>query len=116
MSFLTSSGVAFVYGAAVIASGMIRYFGSAGGHAGLWFGIVMGSVALAAGGCFLVGKDLVGKILIWFSILVVGGWFVFEALIKKGVLEAEIRMLAILVMTAASAAYYLTSFFQTSKS
>ena len=38
MNLKTPAIVAFVYGASVIASGMIRYFGSPGGDAGLWFG------------------------------------------------------------------------------
>lgn len=116
MSILKPWLVALIYGLAVIASGMIRYLGSPGGDAGLWFGVVMGGLAVAASGCFWTDRVLFGTILTWFTIAVVGGWFVFEALIEKGIFEAEVRMLAILGITFAAAVYFLPRLFQSSKS
>ena len=88
--------VAAVYGLAVIASGMVRYFGQEGGATGLWFGLIMGLLAITAAIFFHFSKKILGHCLIWSSLLVVGGWFVYEALIKKGLAEAEPRQLMII--------------------
>lgn len=85
-----------VFAIAVIASGCIRFFTQEGGSTGLWFGIVMGVVALGGVAAFKSGKTLVGYIIGYVSVVTVGGWFVYEALIKKGFAVAEVRQLIII--------------------
>ena len=86
-----------LYGVAVIASGMMRYFGDDGGETGLIFGIVMGGISLIAASVFVLQKKWIASVLAWFSVIVVGGWFVYEALIKKGLQESETRQLVLIV-------------------
>ena len=97
-----------IYGLVVIASGMVRYFGAEGGETGLIFGLVMGTISLVAAACFCFNQNLTGMILAWLCILFTGGWFIYEALIKKGISEAETRQLVVIgisLLTAVALAY-----------
>ena len=107
MKFLTRSSVALIYGLLVIGSGLWRYLEQPDGEKGLWFGIVMGAIALLGSLCFRVNRLAAGRAAIWLSILFVGGWFVYEALIKKGFSAAEPRMLAVIGLTIITAIYFL---------
>ena len=104
-----------IYGICVIASGLFRFLSQEGGHAGLWFGIVMGGMSLLAAGCFAFGKTIGGHVLAWLAIAFVGGWFFYEALIKKGWAEAETRLLLVLVLTVVVAGWMLKNASQTAK-
>ena len=107
MKFLTRSSVALIYGLLVIGSGVWRYLERPDGEKGLWFGVVMGAIALVASFCFRINRTAAGWATIWLSILFVGGWFIYEALIKKGFSVAEPRMLAIIGLTVVTAIYFL---------
>lgn len=110
---LTNNAVTmFVYGLCVIASGLYRFLSQEGGNAGLWFGIVMGGASLIAAACFVSGKTIVGYVLAWLSLAFVGGWFFYEALIKKGWAESETRLLLVLALTVAVAIWLLKSSFR----
>ena len=87
------------FGLIVLASGLWRYFGAEGGTNGLWFGVVMGGVAMASGGLFRIGMATAAGVLAWVSIALVGGWFGYEALIKKGITVAEPRQLIVIAVT-----------------
>jgi hypothetical protein len=95
--------VSAFYGLAIIASGMLRYFGEPGGHTGLWFGIVFGTLSLIAAFCFSKSRQRLGMSLMWVSVLFVGGWFFYEAVIKKGVMNAEPRLLVMIILSIAVA-------------
>lgn len=84
-----------LFGLAVIASGCWRYFGQEGGDKGLWFGVVMGTLALLAA-LSMGRRPAMATLLAWISVLFVGGWFGYEALIKKGWADAEPRQLIVL--------------------
>ena len=88
-----------LFGISVVTSGLWRFFSAEGGHAGLWFGLVMGGLAIFA--AFLFLKDKVGPALLagWLSLVFVGGWFCYESLIKKGIENAEPRQLIIIGIT-----------------
>lgn len=86
------------FGAATLASGLYRYLSAPDGEKGLWFGIVMGSVALGAACSLIRGYRILGIGLGGFAIATVGGWFVYEALILKGVARAELRQLVLIVI------------------
>lgn len=74
-----------VYGVSVIASGLYRFLSEEGGDKGLWFGIVMGSLALIAAVLMAVKESWwFGFGLALLSVLFVGGWFINEAWITKG--------------------------------
>ena len=102
--------VASVFGIAVIGSGLMRYLGQPNGEKGLWFGVVMGGIALLAAVCFRYGMVTPARVMIWLSILFVGSWFIYEALIKKGFGEAEPRMLVIIGLSVATAVYFLLQY------
>ncbi|MEM7454168.1 MAG: hypothetical protein AAF456_07410 [Planctomycetota bacterium] len=84
------------YGLCVIGSGLWRYLGSEGGSTGLIFGFVMGAIALLASIAFFSARNVFGHILAWSSVIVVCGWFIYEAMIKKGFSEAEPRQLIVI--------------------
>ena len=87
------------YGACVIASGLWRFFSAEGGHAGLWFGLVMGGLALFSGWLFWQGRARTAGILIGLCLVFVGGWFIYESFVKKGLYQAEPRQLMIIALT-----------------
>lgn len=115
MKLTSNAVVTLVYGLCVLASGLYRFLSEEGGHAGLWFGIVMGGVALIASGLFAVQKTIAGHVLAWLAIAFVGGWFFYEALIKKGLAEAETRLLLVLGLTVVAAGLLLQSALRTRK-
>ena len=110
MDFRTATML--VYGLCIVASGLFRYFSSDGGHAGLWFGIVMGTVALLAGGSYWLGNRTIGHVLAWLTVAFVGGWFFYESLIKKGWAEAETRLLLMFGLSIVVGLILLASHFK----
>ena len=96
-----------LYGLAIIASGLMRYLQQPDGEKGLWFGVVFGALALFATLCLTLQKHKTASVILWTTILVVGGWFVYEALIKKGFANSELRQLVIIGLTVAVAVFNL---------
>jgi cation transport ATPase len=88
-----------VYGLAVIASGLYRFLAEEGGEKGLWFGVVMGTLALGAAGLLWARWLLIGRALAWLVAIFVGGWFVFESSIKKGFGHGDLRMYLIIALS-----------------
>lgn len=74
----------FVYGLVVIASGCYRYFSRPDGEKGLYFGLVMGAIAIAAALAVRSGRILVGTIVGGTSLAFVLGWNLYESLVKNG--------------------------------
>jgi hypothetical protein len=95
------------YACVVAASGILRYVTADGGEKGLWFGIVMGSVAAAGAIFFLLEKKLQATTISGLAVLLVGGWFAYESFVVKGIQNAEPRQLTILVFTIATLALLL---------
>ena len=91
--------LAAFFGLAVLTSGFWRYFSAEGGHAGLWFGVVMGGLALTGSWLFLQGRITLASTATWTSLAFVGGWFVYESFVKKGLADAETRQLLIIALT-----------------
>lgn len=83
-----------VYGIVVIASGCYRYFSRPSGEKGLYFGLGMGAVAIAAGLMIRSGRSRSGHVAGFFSLALVTGWFLFESLIKDGG-NHEVRLLVV---------------------
>lgn len=98
-----------LFGCSVVASGLWRYFSAAGGNAGLWFGLVMGVLALLAAWFFYSSKPIVGHAFAWIAILFVGGWFCYESFVKKGIENAEPRQLIIIGITFAAAGWMIST-------
>ncbi len=90
-----------LYGVSVIASGLWRFLSAEGGHTGLTFGIVMGLIAFASGWLISSNKTVPGFSLAWICVLLAGGWFIYEALVKKGFENAETRQLVVIVISVA---------------
>jgi hypothetical protein len=89
-----------VYGLAVVVNGLLSILLSReGGTAGIWFGGVMGTLALAASLLIWSGPRLVGTAVAWVVIAFVGGWFAYSTFVKKGLAQAEPRVLVILLAT-----------------
>ncbi len=107
--------VSGIFGMAVIASGVMRYVERPDGEKGLWFGLVMGGLAIVASLLFHRCRNLVARILTWFCLVVVGGWFVYEALVVKGFAAAEPRMLIMVALTIGTGIFFLTRFNQNAK-
>ena len=93
------TAVSGTFGLAVIGSGLWRFFSADGGHAGLWFGIVMGGLALVSAWLSWLGRTRTAAVLIGLCLVFVGGWFTYESFVKKGLAEAEPRQLMIIVLT-----------------
>jgi hypothetical protein len=74
----------FVYGLIVIASGCYRYLSKPDGESGLYFGLVMGGAALAAGALLRSGRSRSGHAAGFFSLIFVTGWFVYESMFQNG--------------------------------
>lgn len=107
MRFINPAVVSLMYGLAVIGSGVMRYLERPDGEKGLWFGVVMGVLALFASLSFSKLRFNTARIAIWISILFVGSWFIYEALVKKGFAVAETRMIVIIGLTLVAAVYFL---------
>ena len=74
----------WLYGLLVIGSGCFRYFTKPAGEKGLYFGLVMGGLALAAAFLIRSGRIRTGHLLGFTAIAFVAGWFLFESLVKDG--------------------------------
>lgn len=87
MFTISRSAIAlFIFGAVVIGSGVFQFVTSKSGHNGLYFGLVMGGLALA--GALLVALKLrwTGSIVGYLAIAFVLLWFGYEmygAVVKK---------------------------------
>ena len=86
----------FIFGICVIASGLWRFIPQEGGETGLWFGLVMGGLALLSAFLYHIRKTTAAMLTGWISLLTVCGWFVYESLVRKGLSEAEPRQLIII--------------------
>jgi len=93
--------VTLIFGISVIASGFYRYFIEGnGGEAGLWFGVVMGGLALLAA-CLQRGGTKIARCGEWIALtiaLFVGGWFGYENF-GKG--KRELRMYLMIFLALA---------------
>ena len=72
-----------VFGITVIGSGLFRYFFEKDGETGLWFGVVIGGIGLVAAILFFLKKATTARILATICACIAGGWFIYEAWIKK---------------------------------
>jgi len=88
-----------LYGAVVMASGVWRVVSADGGTTGLWFGLVMGGIAWLSGVLYWMDKRQWANALAFCCIAVVGGWFGYESLLKKGYANSEIRQLVVIVLS-----------------
>lgn len=86
-TFVSSTTACF--GVAVILSGLYRFCMEPGGASGLWFGLVMGGLALPAALLQRTRFALVGDGLAAVAGLFVGGWFCYE---NFGKAKHELRM------------------------
>ena len=100
----TMTRMLFLFGLAVLASGFLRFFGQEGGDKALWFGLVMGGLALLGAVCLRVGRARLGWGLGVLAVVFVGGWFGYESFVRKGLAAAELRQLVILGLAVATAA------------
>jgi hypothetical protein len=98
MQTLKPSATAF-YGLAVIASGLYRVLAEEGGEKGLWFGLVMGTLALGAACLLWVNRPLIGYILAWIVVAFVGGWFIYETSVQNGFGHGDFRMYLIIALS-----------------
>jgi len=89
--------VTITFGVAVILSGLYRYFMEPGGIKGLWFGLVMGGVALAGAFVMRTRLPIIGLLLAAVVALFVGGWFCFENFAQG---KHELRMYLMIVVSA----------------
>ena len=96
MNWQSRSRALLIFGLIVIASGCFRFFTQEGGSTGLTFGLVMGSLSLIAGWIIARGHKLAGLAIGILTLVVVGGWFAYEALVLKGWSAAEPRQLIVL--------------------
>lgn len=96
------------FGGVVILSGFYRYFVEAnGGENGLWFGLVMGGIALIAAMLQRTRSFLAGDCLAVVTSLLVGGWFCYENFAKgKHELRMYLMILAAIAELATLPAYY----------
>jgi peptidoglycan/LPS O-acetylase OafA/YrhL len=96
-----------VFGLAVSASGVIRMLTDANGQNGLYFGLVMGSIALAGAVLAGVNRPLLARLVAGFAVAVVLLWFSFDMYkdlsrnFKIG--EPEIRKSVLIVLGLALA-------------
>ena len=67
-----------VFGLAVIAGGFIRYMGGLGGEKGLYFGLVMGGIALTAALLAGLNRILAARVTGGIAIAFVVLWFCVE--------------------------------------
>ena len=99
-----------LFGTCVIISGLWRFFSAEGGHAGLWFGLVVGIAAVVGSALFGSQKFLAANLLSWTCLLLVGGWFCYESFIKKGFAESEVRQLIVITITVLTIFWMLTTY------
>jgi len=87
------------YGLAVVANGSLSLLSKEGGKAGLWFGLVMGALALGAALLLWIGFRIAGTAIAWVVVAFVGGWFVYSTFIKRGFVYGELRVYSIIALT-----------------
>jgi len=95
-----------LYGLLVIASGCWRYAARPGGEKGLYFGLVMGALAIAAHVLLHRGHRRSAHVAGFTSLGVVTGWFLYEALIRDGG-SREPRLLIVAALGLLQAGYAL---------
>lgn len=84
------------FAVAIILSGLYRYLMEPGGVKGLWFGAVMGVLALLAARLQRAQQPLAGHLLAFLVAVFVGGWFVFENFVQA---KHEPRMYLMIVLS-----------------
>ena len=100
------SSITASFGVAVILSGLYRYYTADGGSNGLWFGLVMGGMALLAALLQRTRLALLGDALAAVAALFVGGWFCYENF-GKG--KHELRMYLMIFVSAVELAVLVAS-------
>lgn len=98
-----------VYGLSVVASGCYRYFSRPDGEKGLYFGLVMGTAAIAAAALLARGRPRAGHVAGLTSLVFVAGWFVYESLIKDGG-SHEFRLMLVAGLSCLQAAIVVVHF------
>jgi len=93
-----------IYGLAVMASGLLSLLGREGGTAGLKFGLVMGGLALVAALLLWMNLRLLGTAVAWVAVAFVGGWFVYDAFIKRGFGQGDLRKYTMIALSLAAVA------------
>lgn len=102
------SAVIGVFGLAVIAGGLIRYFFSVDPSTnGLYFGLVMGGTALLGAALAWVNQLLAARLVTAFAAAVVVLWFGYDMFKDLSsnfkITEAEIRKTIVLILGVATA-------------
>jgi len=93
------SRLLFLYGLVVYTSGFGRFFFFPGGEKGLYYGLVMGTLALRGSFFLSKGQVLRGAVLGDLAIAFTGGWYAWECFMIQGFLEAEWRQLIMIVVS-----------------
>lgn len=88
-----------IYGAAVLGSGLLSLLDSEPGKAGLWFGVVMGGLALVASLLMCARLQRLGMGVAWVTVAFVGGWFIYDIFFRRGVVQDDPRKHAVVVLT-----------------
>jgi hypothetical protein len=97
-----------LYASALAASGCWRYVAQPDGGKGLWFGLVMGALALGAA-WLLATKRQGGLPLAYAVVALAGGWFVYESFVRKGLASAEPRQLLMIGLSGLVACVLVSS-------
>jgi len=92
-----------LFGTAVITSGLLSLLGREGGTAGLKFGLVMGGLALVAALLLWMNLRLPGTAVAWLAVAFVGGWFIYDAFIKRGFGQGDLRKYVMVALSLAAA-------------
>lgn len=98
-----------IHGLVVVGSGLYRWFSADGGIKGLLFGVAMGGLSLFAASLLQRGVQRAGRGMAIGSLLLTGGWFSWEVLVRSGFAEADPRHLIVLGATLVAAIGLLRS-------
>lgn len=90
------------FGIAVILSGLYRYCMEPGGTAGLWFGLVMGGLALLAATLQMTRLSRAGDALAAMVAIFVGGWFCYSMFAKS---KYELRLYLLILASLIELAF-----------
>lgn len=90
MTYALKSLVSILFGLGVVAGGVIRYVNAAS-NAALWFGVVMGAAAIAAGVLFRLERPKIAFAVGMLTVLFVGGFFISQ--FPKGGNYASVRVM-----------------------